>query len=477
MPSTAELWNLTAAEAVDLLRKGEVTPLELIDAAAARVAEVEPKLNALPTLCFNRAREGAKALMAAPASMRAERPPHFLYGLPIAVKDNVDVEGVRCTYASRVHERRISPASDPVVQRLEAAGALVVAKSNLPEFAAGGNTFNDVFGVTRNPWHTAYTPGGSSGGSAAALAAGEVWLATGNDFGGSIRQPASHCSVVGLRPTPGRVARIQKQAFSPLSVEGPMARNVLDCALMFDAETGPHPLDPLSYALPTESFAAAARAPRAPKRVAYSPDLGVAPVVDREVAAICKRAMDALAQAGVKVEAAHPRLDDAARAFPVLRGAVFVARFAGLLAEHRDTLKPEIVENTEYGLGLSAADVVAAEVAQGEAIRRIAKFFERHELLICPAVLCPPPRVEQRYVASVDGHALEGYMGWLTLTWTITVTACPVLALPCGFTASGLPVGLQLIAPRGAEAALFAYGAFLEDVFALKRAVPVDPQP
>jgi len=474
MAAAEELCSLPAADVIDLLKTGKVSPLELIDAAAARVAEVEPRLNALPTLCFDRARDRAKALMAAP---RTERPPQFLYGLPIAVKDNVDVAGVRCTHGSRVHERRISPASDLVVERLEANGALVVAKSNLPEFAAGGNTFNDVFGVTRNPWHTAYTPGGSSGGSAAALAAGEVWLATGSDFGGSIRQPASHCSIVGLRPTPGRVARIQKQAFSPLSVEGPLARNVLDCALMFDAEAGPHSLDPLSLGFATESCAAAARAPRAPKRVAYSVDLGVAPVVDHEVAAICKRAMEALARAGVKVEEAHPQLEDTARAFPVLRGAVFAGRFREMLAEHRGTLKPEIVDNTEYGLGLTVPDVLAAEFVQGDTIRRLAKFFERHDLLICPTVLCPPPRVEERYVAKVEGHALPGYMDWLIMTWVITVTACPVLALPCGFTASGLPVGLQVIAPRGAEAALFSFGAFMEDVFALKRAVPVDPQP
>jgi amidase len=474
MSAAEELCSLPAADVIDLLKAGKVSPLELVDAAAVRVAEVEPKLNALPTLCFDRARERAKKLMAAP---RGERPPNFLYGLPIAVKDNVDVAGVRCTHGSRVYERRISPTSDPVVERLEANGALVVAKSNLPEFAAGGNTFNDVFGVTRNPWHTAYTPGGSSGGSAAALAAGEVWLATGSDFGGSIRQPASHCSIVGLRPTPGRVPRVQKQAFSPLSVEGPLARNVLDCALMFDAEAGPHPLDPLSLGFAPEACAAAARAPRAPKRVAWSLDLGIAPAVDHEVATVCKRAMDALAQAGVKVEEAHPQLEDTARAFPVLRGAVFVGRFGGMLAEHRGTLKPEIVENTEFGLGLSVAEVLAAEATQGETIRRMAKFFERHDLLICPTVLCPPPRVEERYVAEVGGHALPGYMDWLIMTWAITVTACPVLALPCGFTASGLPVGLQVIAPRGAEAALFSFGAFIEDVFALKRAVPVDPQP
>jgi amidase len=224
-----ELCNLTASAAVDLLRRGEVSPLELIDAAAARIAQVEPQLNALPTLCLDRARDHARRVTERPI----DAPRHYLYGLPIAVKDNVDVAGVRSTLGSTIFADRVAPQSDIVVQRLEACGALVIAKSNIPEFAAGGTTFNEVFGVTRNPWNTAYTPGGSSGGSAAALAAGEVWLATGNDFGGSIRLPASFCSLVGLRPTAGVVPRVQKQSYSPLNVEG--AAGTHRCRLRADA--------------------------------------------------------------------------------------------------------------------------------------------------------------------------------------------------------------------------------------------------
>ena len=218
-----DLCRLSATAAVDLLRRRKVSPLELLDAAAARIAETEPSLNAIPTLCLERARDQAKALMRSPP---ADPPDHFLHGLPIVVKDNVEVKGVRCTFGSPIFADHVSPESDVVVQRLESNGALVVGKSNIPEFAAGGNTFNDVFGITRNPWNTDYTPGGSSGGTAAALAAGQVWLGTGNDFGGSIRTPASFCSLVGLRPTAGTVPRVQKQPYSPLNVEGPLARNV-----------------------------------------------------------------------------------------------------------------------------------------------------------------------------------------------------------------------------------------------------------
>jgi amidase len=468
-----EFIKWTAAEAVARLRKGEVTPLELIDAAERRIADTNPRINAMVTLCLDRARDHARRLMKEP---RADRAANFLHGLPIAVKDNTDVEGVRCTSGSRVFENRIAPGSDPVVKRLESNGAIILGKTNLPEFAAGGNTFNDVFGATRNPRDVRMSASGSSGGSAAALAAGQVWMATGNDFGGSIRTPAAFCGVSGLRPSPGMVARLQKQPFNPLSVEGPMARTVADVALMFDAEAGFDARDPLSPRDPLPSFAQCAAQPRKPRRVAISADLGVAPVVDREVRAMIGSVADQLAAEGVLVEEAHPDLRDAARHFLTLRGAVYIARIAPLLAENRHLLKPEVIENTEFGLGLKLEDVVAAEIAQGEIIRRCATFFEKYDALICPATLCPPFPVELRYPESWDDVAFEGYMGWLVLTCAVTMTACPVLALPGGFTAGGLPLGLQVVGrPRG-EAALFAQGAWLENRLGLARLTPLDPR-
>ena len=469
-----EFIKWTATEAVAHLRSGAVSPLELIDAAEQRIAQTNPQINAMVTTCFDRARDQARRLMSAP---RTERPEGFLHGLPIAVKDNTDVEGVRCTSGSKVFENRIAPGSDPVVRRLEAHGAIVIGKTNLPEFAAGGNTFNDVFGATRNPWDMRMSASGSSGGSAAALAAGQVWLATGNDFGGSIRTPAAFCSVSGLRPGPGMVARLQKQPFNPLSVEGPMARTVADVALMFDAEAGFDARDPLSPRGPLPSFAQCAAQPRKPLRIAVSADLGgVAPVVDREVRAMIGALADRLAGEGIIVEETCPDLRDAARHFLTLRGAVYIARIAPLLAENRHLLKPEVIENTEFGLGLKLADVVAAEIAQGEIIRRAAAFFEQYDLLICPATLCPPFPVELRYPESWDGVAFDGYMGWLALTCAVTMTACPVLAMPGGFTAGGLPLGLQIIGPPRGEAALIAQGAWLESLLGLARLTPLDPR-
>jgi len=468
-----ELWRLSAVEAVRRLKRREGSPLELIDAAAARIEATNPKINALVTLCYDRAREHARRIM---SERRADTPPHYLHGLPIAVKDGTDVAGVRCTSGSRIFADRIAPASDVVVQRLEANGAVVIGKSNLPEFAAGGNTFNDVFGATLNPWDVRTTSSGSSGGSAAGLAAGQVWLATGGDFGGSIRTPSSYCSTTGLRPSPGMVPRTSRQPFNPLSVEGPMARDVADTALMFDAEAGWHPLDPLSQVGPHPSFSGAAARPQKPARVAFSTDLGIARVVGREVRAACKAAAEALARDGVAVEETHPDLAEAEKIFLTLRGAVFVARHAQLMEKYRHLYKQEIIDNTEFGLKLTPRQIVEAEIAQGELIRRTARFFESYDLLICPAVSCPPFDVNQRYPAEVDGVRFEGYMGWLILTLAITVTACPVMALPGGFTASGLPIGLQLVGPLRSEAKLFSIAAYVESLLNVAPRTPIDPR-
>ncbi|HET9403348.1 MAG TPA: amidase, partial [Burkholderiales bacterium] len=467
-----ELWKLSAVEVVGLLRQKKVSPLELIDVAAARIEATNPKINAFVTLCYDRAREHAGRLAKSPP---AEVPPHYLYGLPIGVKDGTDVAGVRCTSGSRIYADRIAPASDIVVERLEANGAIVIGKTNLPEFAAGGNTFNDVFGATLNPWDVRTTSSGSSGGSAAALASGQVWFATGGDFGGSIRTPSSYCSTTGLRPSPGMVPRASKQPYNPLSVEGPMARNVADTALMFDCEAGWHPLDPLSQVGPHPSFSAAAARPKKPLRVAFSTDLGIARAVDREVRGVCKAAAEKLARDGVAVEEAHPDLADAEKTFLTLRGAVFIGRHAELMKKHRHLYKQEIIDNLEFGLRLTPTEIVAAEVAQGELIRRTARWFEHYDMLICPAVSCPPFDVKMRYPETVDGVKLEGYMGWLVLTCAISATSCPVVSLPGGFTASGLPIGLQLVGPPRSEARLLAMASYVESLLDLQPRTPIDP--
>jgi amidase len=272
------------------------------------------------------------------------------------------------------------------------------------------------------------------------------------------------------------VSRTANQPFNPLSVEGPMARNVADVALMFDAEAGWHPLDPLSQIGPHPGFAAAAARPQQPRRVAFSTDLGVVRAVDREVAGVARAAAEKLSRHGVAVEEGHPDLSDAENIFMTLRGAVFVARHARLIEQHRHLYKPEIIENTEFGLGLKPEGIAAAEVAHGELIRRAARFFERYDLLLCPAVTCPPFDVKVRYISEIDGVKFEGYMGWLALTYVITLTACPVVALPGGFTSAGLPIGLQLVGPPRSEAKLLAAAAFIESLLDVTPKTPIDPR-
>lgn len=466
------LVRMSAEEVVKLLQDGEVTPLELVDVAAARIEETESAIHAIPTLCLERAREHARRLMDRGRSERL-----LLSGLPIVVKDNVDVAGVRTTHGSRIFADRIAPRSDPVVERLEAHGAIVIGKSNLPEFACGGNTFNELFEATTNPWNTAMSAGGSSGGSAAALAAGQVWLATGNDFAGSIRVPASFCSVVGLRPSPGMIPRIQKQPFSALSIEGPMARSVADVALMFDAEVGWHKLDPLTHPAGPASYHASALRPRLPARIAWSADLGVAPAVDPEVRRVCAEAVAKIAGTGALIEEACPDLHDGPRHFEVLRGAVYTGRVGPLLDQHRALIKPEVIENAEYGFSLSAADVVASEAAHGELIRRVATFFDNYDLLVCPVALCPPYPVHERYVTRIGDTSFDTHLQWLVMTYVITMTCCPSLSLPCGFTRDGLPIGLQLVGPPRGEHALLAAAAYFERVFDLSPLTPIDPRP
>ncbi|HEX9645862.1 MAG TPA: amidase family protein, partial [Alphaproteobacteria bacterium] len=399
-----ELARLTACEAVARLAAREVSPLELIDAAAARIAATDGAINALPTLCVERARAHAHRLMKAPP---ADPPPHFLHGLPIAVKDLVEVAGVRTTFGSPIFADHVSAFSDYMVETLEANGAIVIGKSSTPEFGAGSHTFNEVFGHTNNPWNARLSAGGSSGGSAAALAAGQVWLATGSDLGGSLRNPASFCGVVGLRPSPGRVAHGPAALpFDDLGVQGPMARTVADVALMLDAMCGRHADDPLSLDRPAVPFRAAATNAAPPARVAFSADLGGVVPVEPEVAALCARAAHAFADLGAVVEQACPDFSGAADAFHVLRAHAFAVRRGVLLDQHRDKLKPEIVWNIEAGRALTAADIERAECARGALFHRMSRFFERFDVLLCPAAIVPPFDGTLRYPQQVAGTRL-----------------------------------------------------------------------
>ena len=464
--------DLIARGAVDIvgdLRRGVVSPLDLLDALERRIGAVDSKVNALPILCFERARERARALMSKPPAERG-----LLAGLPVPIKDLSLVEGVRTTFGSPIFADHIAPKSDVHVERLEAAGAIVYAKSNTPEFGAGANTFNEVFGATRNPYDPSLSCAGSSGGAAVALATGMAWAAHGSDLGGSLRTPASFCGIVGLRPSIGRVAQPRPLHLDgTLGVEGPMARSVEDVALLLDAMAGEDARDPLSKPRPATSFLDSARRGAKPRRVAYSSNLGITPV-DPEVAAITRRAAARFAEAGVAVEEAHPNLAEAHECFQVLRAQGFAQSMAGLLETHRGLLKPEVAWNIEQGLALTLSDIARAERLRASMFARAQTFFGTYDLLLCPATIVPPFPIEERYVKSCAGVAFETYVDWLAIAYAITLIASPALSLTCGFTARGLPVGLQIVAPPGGEAGLLAGARLLETILALGGGRPVE---
>jgi amidase len=473
MSSDEALIRSTACAVIDQLNSGTVTPLELLDVLEKRIAEVDGRTNALPTLCFDRARKHASALMQKPLGERG-----LLAGMPIPIKDLMNVSGVRTTQGSPIYKDTIPERSDSLVEHLESNGGVIYAKSNTPEFGAGANTFNEVFGATRNPWDLSRSAAGSSGGAAVALATGMAWLAHGSDTGGSLRNPASFCGVVGMRPSIGRVGRTPTAKIDrTLGVQGPMARNIEDLAILLDAMSGEQPADPLSLPRLPASFLSAARSGFRPKRVAYSEDLGITSV-DPEVAAITRKAALRFAEAGATVEEeAHPDLREAHECFHVLRAFDYAITKAALLRSKRDQLKPEVIWNIEEGLKLTVEQLERAESQRVAMTRRTIEFFKSYDLLLAPATIVAPFPVENRYVAECAGRKFDNYFEWLAIAYAITVACCPALSLPCGFTASGLPVGLQIVAaPRG-EPRLLAGAKLLEDILGLRGTIPIDPRP
>lgn len=453
------------------LRSAEVTPHDLLDALEARISEVDGKVNALPTLCFDRARAHADELLKKPVGERG-----LLAGMPVPIKDLADVAGVRSTQGSLIFADNIPDVSDLLVSHLEAEGGIVYAKSNTPEFGAGANTFNEVFGATLNPWNTSRSAAGSSGGAAVALATGTAWVAHGSDMGGSLRNPASFNNVCGMRPSPGRVATSRAgKVDGNLGLEGPMARNVEDLALLFDAMCGDEPGDPVSKPRPQTSFLDQARSGWKPKRVAFSRDLGITPV-DPEVADIVEAAARRFEDAGVIVEVAHPDLSEAHECFHVLRALSFAIGMKPLLDAHRDKLKPEVIWNIEQGLALTAEDIARAEHQRAAMFHRGLDFFNTYDLLLCPATIVSPYPVENRYVEECNGTKFDNYVEWLGIVYAITNICAPALSIPAGFTAEDLPVGIQIVGRPGCDGQVLAGGKLLQDILGYHNRVPIDPR-
>jgi len=445
------LADLPAVAIRDLVASGDVSPVDVVDAVLARVDQHNSTINAIVTLNA-RARDDARALE---RRIAQGEDPGALAGVPVGIKDVTPVAGLRTTYGSPLYRDYVPSEDAAVVARLRAAGAVIIGKTNCPEFAAGGNTWNDVFGRTRNPWDTTKSAGGSTGGGAAGLATGMIALAEGTDLGGSLRIPAAFCGVVGLRPSVGLVpTHPYDWVWDTLQVEGPMARTAEDAAQMLQAIAGPSPLAPLAQPVAGRDFVAAVRAgPRAGLRVAYCADLagiGIDPALERA----CRRAAEALTANGVAVEEVSLDLRAARDAFLALRGLWFVNWMTPRL-DHVPEMGVNVRDNTKAGLETTTRAIGRAERVRGQLWHRFRELFAHHDHLLTPTMAVAPFPVEQNYPDTIGGAPMQTYVDWLAPTFVLSLTGLPVASVPCGVDGQGLPVGLQIVGrPRDEEGVL-----------------------
>ena len=439
--------NSSPADLVRDITSGSRTCSEVLEAFLARIEAVNPAINAICTLDESGAREQAALLDA--ALSRGEQPGP-LFGLPIAIKDLVETRGLRTTQGSPLLSDWVPDYDQLFVTRLREAGAIVIGKTNTPEFGAGSQTFNPIFGATRNPYDLSRTVGGSSGGAAAALASRMLPIADGSDFGGSLRNPASFCNVVGFRVSPGVVPAFPKRLLhEDLAVLGPMGRETADVALLLSVMAGADPRDPLSHVAPALDFGAELRADFKGRRIAWSPDLGFLPV-EKQVREVLAKSIETFTDIGCHVEEAAPDLRGAEDIFLTLRSARFVGAFAAVPEEARPMLKDTIRWNIEQGANLTPVQIASAEARRAELYQGLLEFFESYDFLALPTVQVAPFAVETEWVTEIEGEKLENYLQWMQSCCVISLLPVPALSVPGGFTQSGLPVGLQLVGrPRG----------------------------
>jgi amidase len=460
-PGGGDLCFQSAERLAQGYRRRDFSAVEVMAAVLDRIDRLNPSVNAYVTVVGDQAMEAARA---AQQALDAGRPVGPLHGVPVSIKDVTPTKGIRTTWASKLYENHVPDEDSLAVERLKAAGAIIVGKTNTPEFAAGGHTFNSLFGPTRNPWNLALSAGGSSGGAAAAVATGMGPLAEGSDLGGSLRTPAAFCGVVGFRGSPGLVPIYPSaMAWNSMTVQGPIARTVGDVALMLRVLAGPDDRDPMSYDVDTQAFTDAARAPAiAGARIAWTPDLNGLIPVDPEIVAVAGESVHLLRSLGATVDEACPsfaELDDIVRG---TRGVAMVGAHAAKLERWRDQMQSGLVWNIEQGLALTPQDIARAEIARTTLWHRVRAFMTRYDFMILPGTAVAPFPVEIDYPTEIAGRTLGNYMEWFYLTYAISVTALPVICVPCGFTKSGLPVGLQIVGRRRQEARLLAAAAAFE---------------
>ena len=422
-----------------LLKARKLSATEVVRAFIARIEKVNPKLNALVTFVPEQALAAARALE------RRRDKPGPLYGLPIAYKDLVPTRGVRTTFGSLAFENHVPEENHLIVERLGAAGAILLGKTNTPEFGAGSQTFNKVFGATRNPYDLGKTCGGSSGGAAAAVAAGLLPFADGSDLAASLRNPGNYCNVVGFRPTPGRVPSWPAaDPWDSLSVMGPIARTVADAALLLSAMAGPDLRAPVSLDERGAVFRRGLTRDFRKTRIAWSRDLGGLPM-DRRVTQALEPLRKAFAALGCGVEEAEPDFSGATESFETLRAIGFLQKYGALAEKQRDRLKDTVLWNVEEGRRRTGADVARAQALRSELFHRMRRFLERYDFLVCPVNQLPPYPVDTEWPREIAGVPMGNYLDWMKSCYYITITSHPAISVPAAFTPEGLPVGLQIV--------------------------------
>lgn len=469
----SELPFRTAAELVNLVRRREVSCREITEAHLRHIDTVNGEINAIVTRTDDLALDAASAL---DDRLAAGENPGPLTGLPVAHKDLFPTRGIRTTWGSRLFANHVPREDAAIVQRLRAAGAITVGKTNTPEWGAGSQTFNEVFGPTKNPYDPTRTCGGSSGGAAAALAARMLPIADGSDMGGSLRNPASFCNVVGFRPSPGRVPALPAaMGWDTLGVTGPMARTVADCALMLSAIAGPDPRSPISIDEAGASFAAPLDKDFTGTRIALSDDFGGQLPVDAGVRHAIASAAGPLAEIGCIVETDCPDFTEADEVFKTLRAASFAAQHGDGVTRRPDMYKDSIVWNTREGLKLSATDVSRAQQLRTRLYLRVIAFFRDRQFLVLPVTQVPPFPVTTEWVREIDGAEMDTYIDWMKSCYFISVLGLPSVSVPCGFTPEGLPVGLQIVGGYRQDLAVLQLAHAFEQATGFAKTLPTAP--
>jgi Asp-tRNA(Asn)/Glu-tRNA(Gln) amidotransferase A subunit family amidase len=461
--------ELPAVEARRLIGAKKLSAAELVESCITRVEAIDHAVNAMVARDFERARAAARAADAATA--RGDVLP-LLHGLPIGIKDMEDTAGLRTTYGSPIFRDHVPNADERTVGALRAAGAIVLGKTNVPEWAAGANTRNGVYGATGNPFDPSRSAAGSSGGSAVALATGMVPLATGSDMGGSLRNPAAFCGIAGFRPSPGLVpSEKHARGWSPLSVLGPMARSVPDLCLLLATMVSDDARDPLATTVHgavvrrAEDFARPMPVDLTRLRVALTPDFGFAPT-ERHIAEVFTEKCDLFRHVFARADDATPDCQGADEAFEVLRAISFLAAHLEKVRTRPTDVGPNVRANVEAALKFTAEDVARAEVLQTNLYRRWQEFFTKYDVILAPAITISPRPWTELYPREIDGKPTRTYFHWLALAYAVTLAGHPAISVPVGLDRAAMPFGLQIVGPRGGDAYVLGVAAALEALFA-----------